>query len=178
MVSGGMEIIGPGIDIFNRIVVVTQPQMELGPYKIAKLANEQFENLSLTKLPMLYDEVGKLEKISGAPRPMRLKGQDVGDYDLACLFTDGVEQEIWAAIEMAEDLPSSCVYYLGGGVDRKNLPPEIVDLRRQPASEPEPEEEERTKWDIEQRELQAAVVKNAVHWPMTVAAWTPQLPFR
>ena len=74
---------------------------------------------------------------------------------------------------MAEDLPSSCVCYLGGGVDRKNLPPVIVDLRRQPASEREPEEEERTKWDIEQRKLQAAVAKNAAHWPMTMVAWTP-----
>ena len=68
LVSGGMEIIGPGIEILNRVVLVTQPQIELGLYKIAKLANEQFESLSLTKLSMLYDEVGKLEKISGAPR--------------------------------------------------------------------------------------------------------------
>ena len=71
---------------------------------------------------------------------MRLRGQDVGNYDLACLFTDGVEQEIWAAIDMAEDLPSSCVCYLGGSVDRKKLPPVIVDLRRQPAWDQEPEE--------------------------------------
>ena len=74
---------------------------------------------------------------------------------------------------MAEDLPSSCVYYLGGGVDRKNLPPVIVDLRRQPKSESEPDEAERNKWDVEQRELQAAVVKNSAHWPMSLTAWTP-----
>ena len=75
---------------------------------------------------------------------MRLRGQDVGDYDLACLFTDGVEQEIWAATDMAEDLPSSCVCYLCGGVDRKNLPPVIVDLPRQPASEHEPKRKNAT----------------------------------
>ena len=46
----------------------------------------------MTKLHVLYEELGKLEKIQGTPRPMRLRGQDVGDYDLACLFTDGVEQ--------------------------------------------------------------------------------------
>ena len=73
---------------------------------------------------------------------------------------------------MAEDLPSSCVCFLGGGVERKNLPLVIVDLRRQPVSEIEPEEEERNKWDVEQRELQAAVAKNAAHWPMLVTAWT------
>ena len=53
LVSGGMEIIGPGTEIFNRIAVETRPQTELGVYKLAKLANEQFENLCLTKLPML-----------------------------------------------------------------------------------------------------------------------------
>ena len=122
LVSGGTEIIGPGVEIFNRLAVDTLPQTELGAYKLAKLANDQFESLSFGKLPMFYTEVGKLGKIQGTPRPMRLRGQDVGDYDLACLFTDGVEQEIWAATDMAEDLPSSCVFYLGGGVDRKNLP--------------------------------------------------------
>ena len=71
------EIIGPGVEIFNRVVVDTFPQMELGAYKLGKLVNEQFENLSLTKLPILYDEVGMLEKIQGTPRPMLLKGQNV-----------------------------------------------------------------------------------------------------
>ena len=83
LVSGGTEIIGQGIEIFNRIVVDTQPQMKLGAYKLAKLANELLENLCLSKLPMRYDQVGKLEKIQGAPGPMRVRGQDVGDYDLA-----------------------------------------------------------------------------------------------
>ena len=97
---------------------------------------------------------------------------------MACLLTDGVEQEIWAATDMAEDLPSSCVFYLGGGVDRNNLTPVIVDLRRQPASESEPDDAERNKWDVEQRELQAAVAKNSAHWPMTAIALTPRLLFR
>ena len=79
-----------------------------------------------------------LEKTRGTRRPMQLIGQDVGDYDLACMFTDGVEQEILAATDMPEDLPSSCFFYLDECIHRKNIPPVIVDVRRQPESESEP----------------------------------------
>ena len=173
LISGGTEIIGPRIEIFNRIEVENSPQTELGAYKLAKVANEQFENLCLGKLPMLDTEVGKLGKNQGTPRPMHLRVQNVGDYDVACLQADGLEQEIWAATDMAEDLPSSCVFYLGGGEDRKNLPPVIVDMRRQPESESEPDDAERNKWAVDLRELQAAVAKNSAHWPITAIAWNP-----
>ena len=96
----------------------------------------------------------------------------MGDYDLPFLLTGGVEK-ICAAIDLAEDLPSSCIYYLGGGVNRQNLPPVIVDQRRQPLTAKKPDDEERNKWDTEQHYLQEDVAKNAVHWPMAVAVWTP-----
>ena len=49
----------------------------------------------------------------------------------------------------------------------------IVDLRRQPASETDPDDAERNKSVVEQPELQAAVAKNTAHWPMKAIAWTP-----
>ena len=104
---------------------------------------------------------------------MLLRGKDVAEYELAWLLTGGIQKEIWAAIDMAEDLPSSCVYYLGGGVSRQNMPPVIVDQSRQPLTEKEPDDEESNKLDIEQHELQDDVARNAVHWPMAVAVWSP-----
>ena len=139
----------------------TSQQTEPCAYKLAKVANELFENLCLRKLPMLYTEVGKFGKTLGKSRPMRLRSQDVANYDLACLLTEGVEQEFWAATDMAEDLPSSCVFYLGAGVERNKLPPVIIDLRRQPAWESEADDAERSRWDVEQRDLQAAAPKNS-----------------
>ena len=63
---------------------------------------------------------------------------------------------------MAEDLPSSCTYYLDGGLNRKNLPPLLVDQRLQPLTETEPDEE-RNKWELEQQQLQDDVGKNDMH---------------
>ena len=104
---------------------------------------------------------------------MRLHGTDVGDFDVACLFTDGNEWEIWAAIDMTEDLPASCVHYLGGGVHRRNLSTVIIDPRRQPLTEVAPDEVEKVKWEEEQRQLEAEVSKNTMHWPIVQVQWTP-----
>ena len=52
---------------------------------------------------------------------MSLWAKDLSEYHLASLLTGGDQKEIWAAIVRAEDLPYSCVYYLGGGVNRRNL---------------------------------------------------------
>ena len=74
---GGTEIIGPCVGIFNRVAVPTSPKVEFEAHKLAKLANEQFENLCLWKLPSLYGAIEKLEKAQGTPRNA-IEGQRCG----------------------------------------------------------------------------------------------------
>ena len=121
----------------------------------------------------MYVAADALSKEQAQRRPMRLRGTDVGDFDVACLFTDGNEREIWAAIDMAEDLPASCVHYLGGGVNRRNLPTVIIDPRRQPLTDVAPDELEKWKWEEEQRQLDTEVAKNTMHWPIVQPHWIP-----
>ena len=59
-----------GIEIFNRLAVHTSNKMYFGAFKLAKLANAQFENLSLGKLAGLYGALEKWENVELTPRPM------------------------------------------------------------------------------------------------------------
>ena len=163
----------PSTDVFNRVRVHTFPQTEHAAYKLAKLVTEQYRNLCKSKLVTMYAAVDALPKEQAQGRPMRLHGTDVGDFDVACLFTGGNEREIWSAIDMAEDLPASCVHYLGGGVNRRNLPAVILDPRGQPLSEVAPDEVEKGNWEEEQRLLDAEVAKNTTHWPIVQPHWIP-----
>ena len=70
-VSGWTDIIGPAIEILNRVAVHISSKVELGAYKLAKLANEQFENLCFGKLPSLYGAIEKLKKVQGTLRSIR-----------------------------------------------------------------------------------------------------------
>ena len=134
LLEDGTDIMAPSTDVFNRVRVHTYLQTEHAAYKLAKLATELFWNVCKSKLVTMYAAVEALPKEPGKVRPMRLRGTDVGDFDVGCLFMDGNEREIWAAIDMVEDLPSYCLHYLGGGVNRRNLPTVIIDPRQQPLS--------------------------------------------
>ena len=116
-------------------MVHTVPQTRHAAYKLAKLANEQIQNVCKAKFDHLYTAMDFTPREPVKQKPLRLRGADWGDFDLARLFVVWKEGEICAAIDMAEDLPSSCLHYLGGGVDRSRLPPIIIDPRRQPLTE-------------------------------------------
>ena len=100
----------PSTEIFNRNRVHTYPQTEHAPYQLAKLTTEQFWNFCKSKMVTLYAAVYALPKEPGKRKQMRLRGTDTADFDVAWIFTDGNEREIWAAFYMPEDLPSSCLY--------------------------------------------------------------------
>ena len=82
-----------GMCAFDRFMLKFNVDKELPAYKLSRTAEENFENLHLSKMALV--EAG------------------LDEFDVACLFPDGVEAEIWAGIDMAEDLPSSCKFYGG-----------------------------------------------------------------
>ena len=50
------------------------------------------------------DELGDWPELEQG-RPMRIRTPtQLGDFDVACLFTNGAEAEIWAGIDMEEDV--------------------------------------------------------------------------
>ena len=143
-------------------------------YKLAKAAEEAFQKLNLRKMALLeagLDELGEWpERKLG--RPLRFRNtKHVGEVDVACLFTDEVEAEIWASIEMAEDFPSSCTFYVRGAVNRAGLPMVMIDPRRQPKTNQTEDDAGRARME-EETQLRERIRIRALVWPAASVVWT------
>ena len=103
---------------------------------------------------------------------MRLRNtKQVGEFDVSCLFPEGVEAEIWASLDMAEDLPSSCTFYGGGAVNRANLPMVVFDPRRQPKTSQTEDDAGKARME-EETQLRERIRVGAVEWPAPTVAST------
>ena len=99
-------------------------------------------------------------------RPLRLRQtKQVGEFDVASLFIDGVEAQIWVGFDMAEDLPSSSTFYFGGAVKIMSLPAVIIDPRRQPKTIQVEDKAGRARMEEEEVQLQERIRVGAVEWP-------------
>ena len=157
-----------GTDAFDRMMLQCNIERVLPAYRLAGLGEEAFQNLCLSKIALVEAGLGALGGSSEInwDRPLRLRHtKQVGEFDVACLFSDGVEAEIWAGIDMAEDLPSSCTFYFGGAVNRMSLPAVIIDPRRQPKSNQTEDDAGRARVEEEEVQLRERIRIGAVEWP-------------
>ena len=69
----GTEISGPLIEIFNRMVLHISHNVEFAEYKLAKLANDQFENLCFWKLADKEEPIAMLKNVDGTRGTMWLR---------------------------------------------------------------------------------------------------------